>query len=76
MTVFYAAQLVGSGETARIVPNMELLALPLPWFELLATTALTPVEIARLQRVCRVLWQTLGADHVWRKFRWQFDCYV
>ena len=46
---------------------MDLLALPLPWFELLAKTALTPAEIGRLQRVCRQLWQILGADQVWRK---------
>ena len=51
---------------------MDLLALPLPWFELLATTALTPDEIGRLQRVCRLLWQTLGVDDVWREF-YQFS---
>jgi hypothetical protein len=47
--------------------RMDLLALPLPWFELLATTALTPAEIGRLRSVCRLLWQTLGADDVWRE---------
>lgn len=46
---------------------MDLLALPLSWLELLATTALAPAEIARLQTVCRVLRDLLAADQIWRE---------
>ena len=44
---------------------MDLTALPLPWIERLAL-ALAPGEIARLQTLCRLLRDMMGADRVWR----------